>query len=109
MTAADQLPAAFRRMIEATNAGDSAAFVDCFAPDAVIDDWGREFTGHEAIAGGDARENIGVHSQIGVEQVTRDGSVFTATISVTGDGYNGGGTFAADVRDGLIERLTIRG
>jgi hypothetical protein len=32
-------------MFDATNRGDSAAFVDAFAEDAVLDDWGRTFTG----------------------------------------------------------------
>ena len=56
-------PRAVRRMVDATNAADNAAFLDSFTDDGVVDDWGREFVGREAIAGWNGRENIGVHSQ----------------------------------------------
>ena len=45
-------------MIDATNREDSAAFLDAFADDAVINDWGREFTGKAEIATWNDNENI---------------------------------------------------
>jgi hypothetical protein len=60
MTAtAFELEQPIRAMIEATNRGDVASFLDAFASDAVLDDWGRTFTGRAEIAGWNARENIG--------------------------------------------------
>ena len=42
--------------------------------------------------------------------VVEEKPVFTAEVSVTGDGFNGGSTFAvAVVSDQLITGLTIRG
>ena len=68
-----ELEPAIRQLFDATNRGDSEAFLDAFAPDGVVDDWGRTFTGREAIAGWNANENIGVNSHIDVTGVERDG------------------------------------
>ena len=96
-------------MIAATNREDSAGFLAAFADDAVLDDWGREFRGTAEIARWDASENIGVHSRIRALGVTRDGDVVTVAVQVTGDGYNGGGSMAFTLRDGLIATMRIRG
>jgi hypothetical protein len=96
-------------MVEATNFADDDAFVACFAEDAVIDDWGRQFVGRTAIAGWNDRENIGVMSQLELLDEVPGDADHTTNIRVTGGGYNGGGTFAVDESDGLLTRLTIRG
>jgi hypothetical protein len=51
-----------RQLLDATNRGDSDAFLAAFADDAVLDDWGRTFTGDEEIAAWNVRENIGVNT-----------------------------------------------
>ena len=96
-------------MFEATNRGDSEGFLAAFADDAVLVDWGRVFTGKEEIARWDANENIGVESHIEATGVSREGSEWVVAVQVTGKGYNGGGTFAFETRDGLIRRVEIRG
>jgi hypothetical protein len=96
-------------MVEATNAADSDAFLACFAEDAVIDDWGRQFVGHAEIAGWNDRENIGVMSQLELLDERPGDADHTTGVQVTGGGYNGGGTFAVDESEGLLTRLTIRG
>jgi hypothetical protein len=101
-------PEAVRRMVDATNHADNAEFLDSFTNDGVVDDWGREFVGRDAIAGWNQRENIGVHSQFTIHQVTRDGSGYAATVTVKGDGYNGGGTFTFELDGDRIARFTIR-
>jgi hypothetical protein len=50
-----------------------------------------------------------VHSRIALVGVREAGPPTVVEVRVTGDGYNGGGTFAVSVRDGRISRLTIRG
>ena len=104
------LDAPIQAMFDATNAGDSTAFVAAFADDAVLVDWGREFHGHAEIARWNANENIGVQSHIEVTGVERtpSGSVLVG-VQVSGNGYNGGGSFEFDVADGLITRMQIRG
>ena len=103
------LPPAVAQLLEATNAGDAAGFVDAFTEDGVVDDWGREFAGRDRIAVWDAAENTGVHSRIEATSVRRDGDTVEFGVRVSGGGYNGGGTFTAELRDGKVARLLIRG
>jgi hypothetical protein len=104
-----ELPAEVARLLDATNAEDRAAFLDAFTDDGVVDDWGRRFAGRERIAEWDAGENIGVHSRIEATSVRRDGDTVEFGVRVSGDGYNGGGTFTAELRDGKVALLQIRG
>jgi methionine aminopeptidase len=103
------LEPAIRQMIDATNRGDSDAFLDAFAADGVVDDWGRTFTGHDEIAGWNARENIGVHSHIDVTGIERDGDTVKIGVAVSGDGYNGGGAFTFQLAGDKIARMVITG
>ena len=43
-----------------------------------------------------------------VHRVSKDGTAYAATVTVKGNGYNGGGTFTFDLAGGLISRFTIR-
>lgn len=105
----EQLPDAIRAFIDATNAGDSDAFVAAFTPDAYLNDWGREFHGHAGVRDWNRTDNIGVRSHfelVGVEPGdARD--TYIVTLTVSGDGYNGTGPMRFELRDDLIARLTI--
>lgn len=103
------LDAPIRQAFEATNRGDSAAFVQAFAPDAVLNDWGRTFTGHDEIARWDANENIGAQSHFEALSATKAGDTTTVQIQVTGNGYNGGGAFAIATDGTHITRWDITG
>jgi ketosteroid isomerase-like protein len=94
-------------MFDATNRGDDQAFLDSFAEDAVLNDWGRTFTGHDAIAGWNARENIGVQTRFEVRDAQQAGNRTTVTVQVTGNGYNGPGTFVFVTENDLISRFDI--
>ena len=59
-----QLPAPVQAVFDATNAEDTDAFLDSFTADGVVDDWGREFHGREAIKGWSDGENIGVRARL---------------------------------------------
>ena len=96
-------------MIDATNREDSAAFLDAFSDDAVINDWGREFTGKAEIATWNNNENIGVNSRVEATGATRSGDETTVTVAVSGNGYNGGGRMVFTTSDGRIQRLVIVG
>jgi hypothetical protein len=76
----------------------------------VLIDWGREFHGPAEIARWNDNENIGVRSQIAVTSAerTRSGSTVVG-VQVSGDGYNGGGSFEFDVAGGKVTRMQIRG
>lgn len=102
------LPGAVATLLDAANANDTDGFLRTFAPDAVVDDWGREFRGHEAIRGWSDREFIGVRVALDVTDVERRGDETTVAATVGGDGFNGPSHFTFRVRGGLVERMTIR-
>jgi uncharacterized protein (TIGR02246 family) len=102
-----ELPPAVARVIEATNAGDAAAFVDAFTEDGVVDDWGRVFRGREEIARWDAGENTGVRSTFRVQEVTVDGDTVTARLAVGGGGFNGTSTFTFEVEGDRVRSMRI--
>jgi hypothetical protein len=105
----DDLDPIIAAMFEATNRGDSEAFLACFVEDAVLDDWGRTFTGHTAIARWNANENIGVQSHIEPSGATREGDAVRVRVTVSGNGYNGGGSFVFRTDGQHITQLEIRG
>ena len=101
------LDPAIQAMIDATNRGDSAAFLKAFAENAVLVDWGRTFTGKSEIARWNSEENIGTQNHLRVTGVERNGMQMRVNVSVTGNGYNGDGTFVFDIGPNGIARLVI--
>jgi hypothetical protein len=102
------LPAPVQAVFDATNAGDTQAFLAAFTTDGVVDDWGREFRGHDAIRRWSDGENIGVQATWDpTEVVTRDGDhVVTATVG--GNGFNGPSHFTFRLDGDRVSRMTIR-
>lgn len=103
------LEAPIQAMIDATNREDVAAFLDAFGDDAVVIDWGREFVGKAEIARWNRNENIGVQNRIEVTSAYRTGDRTTVGVQVSGNGYNGGGSFVFQTRDGLVHSMVITG
>ena len=102
-----ETPAAVRRMIEATNAGDSDAFVDAFTEDAYLEDWGREFRGREGVASWNETDNIGKNAHFeATGTVERDGR-YIVTLVVTGGGFNGTSDIAFEVDGERIRSMII--
>ena len=56
----DTLPPPVQAILTAAGAGDTPGFLASFTPHGVVDDWGREFRGAEAIQGWSDAEFIGV-------------------------------------------------
>ena len=102
-------PAPLQAFIDATNSGDSAAFVALFTDDAVLDDWGRVFRGRAGVASWDRTDNIGKQSHFELVDLERtdDPNRVTATLKVSGNGFNGTGPMTFEFRDGRIARLVI--
>jgi ketosteroid isomerase-like protein len=109
MTIPQQLPEGVRRVLEATNAGDSAAFVAAFTEDGVVDDWGRTFRGPDEIARWDAGENTGVHAHFEVQDWSATGDTATLTLAVTGGGFNGASTFTFETAGDRVRSMRITG
>jgi hypothetical protein len=105
----EELPAAIQAFINATNAAESETFVAAFTTDAYLNDWGREFHGHEGAPAWNSTDNIGVHSHFDLVSAApgAEPDSYTVTLRVTGDGYNGTGPMTFHIREGLISRLVI--
>ena len=95
-------------LLQAANEHDNDAFLASFTEDGVVDDWGREFTGAQAIQGWSDKEFIGVEVALALKDVATEGDVTTVTAEVGGRGYNGPSHFMFTVREGLVSRMTIR-
>jgi hypothetical protein len=102
------LPQPVERLLKAANDHDRAAFTASFTDDGVVDDWGREFAGAEAIEGWSENEFIGVDVTLDVQEVTSSGNDTTVGAEVGGRGFNGPSHFTFTVRGDLVERMTIR-
>jgi SnoaL-like domain len=104
----EALPEPVARLLAAANGHDTDAFLASFTSDGVVDDWGREFPGADAIRSWSDKEFIGVDVTLDVEEVTTDGDATTIRAQVGGRGFNGPSHFTFAVRDGLVSRMTIR-
>jgi ketosteroid isomerase-like protein len=103
-----ETPAAVQRMIDATNAGDHAAFVDAFTDDCYLEDWGRQFHGHDGVASWDETDNIGKKTRFEARGTRQDGDTYVVTLKVTGDGFNGISDIAFQVEGDRIRSMVIK-
>ena len=101
------VPLPIRRFIEATNAGDSDAFVEAFSPDAYLEDWGRGFHGQDGARSWDASDNIGKRSRFDLIALRQERDEWIATLDVSGDGFNGRSDISFVIDGDLIARMII--
>ncbi len=106
---ASTLPEPVARLLAAANSGDTPAFLDTFAPDGSVNDWGRVFTGREAIEAWSDAEFIGVDVVLDVTAEITTGAFSTVTATVGGGGFNGQSHLSFTVEDGLVREMTISG
>jgi hypothetical protein len=96
------------KLLEAANANDTEAFLATFVDGGVVDDWGREFVGTDAIRGWSDREFIGKHVSLEIRDIERQGDTTVVAAQAGGDGFNGPSHFSFSVDRGLVSRMTIR-
>lgn len=80
-----RLPAFLQRYLAADAAGDLPAFVDGFAPDAVVRDEQRSHVGHEAIRAWKARADATVPYRLTPLGLTRQGAQWKLLAKVEGE------------------------
>jgi hypothetical protein len=102
------LPAPVQAVFDATNAGDTPAFLAAFAADGVVDDWGREFRGHAEIQRWSDGENIGVKATWTPAEISTQDDEHVVTATVGGNGFNGPSHFSFRTDGALVSRMTIR-
>jgi SnoaL-like domain len=101
------IPAAVQRALDAIDALDNDAFVAAFAADGYVNDWGREFRGHDEIRTWSTNELIGKQATFTGTQVSTPGNPLTIVTQVGGQGYNGPSHFTFDVQDDQLASMTI--
>ncbi|MDQ0729149.1 nuclear transport factor 2 family protein [Microbacterium sp. W4I20] len=104
-----ETPAPISAFIDATNAGDSDAFVAAFTEDGSLNDWGRVASGHEGIRHWDQTDNIGKQSQFELINIAAESEpdTYLVHLQVSGNGFNGVSPFRFTLRDDRIERVVI--
>jgi hypothetical protein len=104
----ESAPPPVAKLLDAANANDSEAFLALFVEGGVVDDWGREFVGTDAIRGWSDREFIGKHVSLEIRGIERDGQAIVVTADVGGEGFNGPSHFTFLVDGDRVSRMTIR-
>jgi NAD(P)-dependent dehydrogenase (short-subunit alcohol dehydrogenase family) len=104
-----RLPAPVRQAVDATNAGDLDAFLALFTPDGAVDDWGRVFTGSDAIRAWSDAEFIGKQVTLTLTGSRTDGDTTTISTQVGGNGFNGPSDFAFTLDGDRISLMRITG
>jgi ribokinase len=101
-------PEPVTRLLQAANDNDIDAFLAGFTDEGVVDDWGREFAGADAIRSWSDNEFIGKRVSLAVHEVQQDGVTTVVTAEVGGDGFNGPSHFSFEVEGDRVARMTIR-
>lgn len=101
------VPAPVRAFVEAINAADTEAFVEVFAPEGFVNDWGTRYAGHEGVrrwAGSDA---IGAGARMTLLSATTEGDTTTVRFDWRSRVFNGESTGIFVSRDGRLVSFTI--
>ncbi|MGW6197814.1 nuclear transport factor 2 family protein [Kribbella sp. NPDC055110] len=102
-----EIPAAVQRALDAIDALDNDAFVAAFAADGYVNDWGREFRGHDRIRSWSESELIGKRATFTGTQVSTPGNPLTIRTEVGGDGFNGPSHFTFAIETDQLTSMTI--
>ena len=104
---ASTLPEPVARLVAAANSGDTQAFLDTFAPEGIVNDAGRLFTGRDEIQNWSDAEFIGVQVTLEVTAEITTGEYTTITATVGGEGFTGQSHFSFTVNGDLVQEMTI--
>ncbi|WP_018158041.1 nuclear transport factor 2 family protein [Demetria terragena] len=102
------IPEPVLSFIETVNRHDEQGFLDAFTDRGAVDDWGRVFSGREAIKGWSDGEFIGATGTLTPEEVTDNGVEVTVIGDWRSTHANGRSAFTFRIDEGKIARMTIR-
>jgi hypothetical protein len=103
----EQLPTPVLRLLDAVRALDTEAFLAVFDQTGFVDDWGRIFSGPDAIRLWSDKEFIGVNVTLEVTDVTPLGDSTKVRAQVGGDGFNGPSHFSFVTVGDQIRSISI--
>ncbi|MBM7365762.1 nuclear transport factor 2 family protein [Gordonia hydrophobica] len=95
--------------VEAVNNHDEAAVLNAFTADGFVDDWGRIFTGRDAIKAWSDKEFIGANGTMTVTDVRSDGGDVVVIADWRSSWANGLSSFTFRPAGDQIAAMIIRG
>jgi uncharacterized protein (TIGR02246 family) len=101
------LPPLIDALVHAINAGDAEGVFSLFAPDAVVNDWGSEYTGLDQIRAWNDRELIGAKGVLTVRSVKQNGNRIALVTDWKSNFFSGPGRFEFTLDNGKIKQWTI--
>ena len=104
---ASEIPPPVVAALDAANSGNIEQFLACFAADGSVDDWGRIFSGRQAIRDWSDQEFIGAHVSLEVMKQSADGKTAVVTAQVVGNGFNADRTFTFTTDGEVIRAMRI--
>ena len=103
-----EIPKLLADFAAATNRGDTPAFLDLFAVDGVVDDWGHRFAGHAKIKQWSDAETIGAHGTLTItEVISADEKQIVADTFWKSEAFTGPGRFRFTLEGDKIRELKI--
>jgi hypothetical protein len=102
------VPEPVASFITVVNNHDEQGFLDAFIAGGTVDDWGRTFTGRDAIKAWSDREFIGATGTLTPEDVTDHGDEITVVGNWASTHANGRSRFVFLVEGDKIATMTIR-
>lgn len=94
--------------VAAVNRHDEAAFLDAFTAAGFVDDWGRIFTGRDAIKDWSDKEFLGAKGTMTVRSVVVDGDDVIVSADWASSWANGLSKFTFRADGDRIASMTIR-
>lgn len=102
-----ELPEPVQQLVDAVNAGDTEGFLDAFSGPGVVDDWGRVFSGRDAIRGWSDREFVGARGTLTPTSVMPGDGEVTVDGEWASTHFNGPSRFAFSYDDDGVTRMRI--
>lgn len=102
------IPEPVASFIETVNRHDEEGFLDAFTEGGSVDDWGRVFTGRDAIKGWSDGEFIGATGTLTPEEVSTNNDEVTVVGDWRSTHANGRSSFTFQVQGDHLTRMTIR-
>jgi hypothetical protein len=96
-----------RAFVAAVHTGDIDGLTGLFSDDAVIDDWGLQYSGKAQVREWCDREFICAKARMTVSSIEKHDCTETMLVNVGGHGFLGPGRFTFTVHDGRIRNLRI--
>ncbi len=102
------LPEPIATFVEGVNRHDEAAFLDAFTANGFVDDWGRIFTGRDAIKGWSDKEFIGARGTMTVAKVIATADSTEVIADWRSSWANGMSSFTFVTDGDKVASMTIR-